>query len=69
MNVAQAMCASSGRATQANQRDWFKCACLVNRLQACIVKVARDISALTGPVRAGLRDGLSRMTGNCHVRF
>ena len=69
MNVANAMCASSDRTTQANQSDWLKCACLVNRLQAHIVKAARRISALTGSAHAGLRNGLSRMKGNFHVRF
>ena len=69
MNVAQAMCASSGRTTHANQSDWFKSARPVSGLQVHIVKVAREISALTGPVRTGLRNGLSRMRGNFHVRF
>ena len=69
MNVAQAMCASSGRTTPANQLDWFKGACPVNRLQVCIVKARRVIIALTGLVHAGLWNGLSRMKGNFHVRF
>ena len=69
MSVAQAMCASSGRTTQTNQSDWFKSARPVSGLQVHIVKVAREVPALTGPVRTGLRNGLSRMTGNCHVRF
>ncbi len=69
MNVAQAMCASSGTAIQANQFDWFKRARPVSGLQVSIVKVTRGIPALTGPVRAGLRNGLSRMRGNFHVRF
>jgi len=54
MNVAQAMCAFSDRAPQANQRDWFKCARPVNRLQAHIVKAARKISARTGSAYSGL---------------
>ena len=69
MNVAQAMCASSGGATRSNRFDWFKCARPVSRPQACIVKARRVILALTGPVHAGLRNGLSRMKGNFHVRF
>jgi len=69
MNVARAMCAFSDRAPQANQRDWFKCVCPVNRLQAHIVKAARKFSARTGFAQAGLRSGLSRMKGNFHVRF
>jgi hypothetical protein len=52
MNVAQAMCASSGRTTQANQTGWFKCACPVSGRQAYIVKVMREIPALAGSVRA-----------------
>jgi hypothetical protein len=69
MNVAQAMCASSGRTTPANPSDGFKCACPVSRRQVYIVKVARGIPALTGPAYAGLCIGLSRMRGNHHVRF
>lgn len=74
MNVAQAMCASSGRTTHANQSDWFKSGRPVSGLQVHIVKVhivkvAREVPALTGPVRTGLRNGLSRMRGNFHVRF
>jgi hypothetical protein len=45
MNVAQAMCAFSGRTPQANQRDWFKCARPVNWLQAHIVKGTREFPA------------------------
>src|SRR6266545_4069941 len=69
MNVAYAMCASSGRMTPANQLDWFKGVCPVNRLQVCIVKATRVVLVLTGPVHAGLCNGLSRMKGNFHVRF
>jgi hypothetical protein len=45
MNVAQAMCAFSGRTPQANQNAWFKCACPAHRLQAHIVKATREIPA------------------------
>ena len=69
MNVAQAMCASSGRAARANQFDWLKCVRPVSGLQVHIVKVGWDIPALTGSVHAGLCCGLSRMKGNFHVRF
>ena len=61
MNVAQAMCASSGRATRANQFDWLKCVRPVSGLQVHIVKVAWEIPALAGSVHAGLCCGLSRM--------
>jgi hypothetical protein len=69
MNVAQAMCASFGRTPQANQSDWFKCACPVSGRQVYIVKVTRGIPALTDPAYAGLCNGLSRMKGNFQVRF
>jgi hypothetical protein len=69
MNVAQARCASSGRATRANQLDWLKGVRPVSGLQVPIVKVAWKIPALAGSVHAGLGCGLSRMKGNFHVRF
>jgi hypothetical protein len=69
MNVAQARGASFGRTPQANQSDWFKCACPVSGRQVSIVKVTRGIPALTDPAYAGLCHGLSRMMGNHHVRF
>ena len=69
MNVAQARSASSGKATQANQSDWFKDVRPVSGLQVYTVKVAREIPSSTGPARVGLRNGLSRMRGDFHVRF
>jgi hypothetical protein len=69
MNVAQSMCASSGKTTHANQSDWLKSARPVSGLQVHIVEVSREFPALPGPVRTGLRNGLSRMRGNFHVRF
>jgi hypothetical protein len=69
MNMAQAMCAFSGRTPQANQDAWFKCARPANRLQAHIVKVARKFSVRTDSAHAELCNGLSRMKGNFHVRF
>jgi hypothetical protein len=50
MNMAQAMCASSGKTTPANQFDGFKSARPVSGLQAHIVKVTRKILALTGSI-------------------
>ena len=45
MNMAQAMCAFSGRTPHANQLDWLQCARPVNRLQAHIVKGTREFPA------------------------
>jgi hypothetical protein len=42
MNVAQARCASFGRATHANQFDWLKWMCPVSRLQVQIVKATQE---------------------------
>ena len=69
MNADQTACASSGKASARDQIGWPKSERLVRRLQARIVKVTRAIPALTGPVHAGLCNGLSRMKGNFHVRF
>ena len=69
MNADQTACAFSGKASARDQIGWPKSERLVRRLQARIVKVTRAIPALTGPVHAGLCNGLSRMKGNFHVRF
>src|SRR5712691_11434223 len=63
MNVAQAMCASSGGGHAPTGFDWFKWARPVSRPPVHIVKARRVILALTGPVHAGLPNGLSRMKG------
>lgn len=42
MNVDSSMCASSGKATHWDQIDWPKCERQVRRLQARIVKAARE---------------------------
>ena len=42
MNVDSSMCASSGRAAHWEQIDWVRCERQVGRLQARIVKAARE---------------------------
>ena len=68
MNADLSACASSGRAIHATQTNWIECPRTVRRLQASMVKATRLV-AWSGSAHAGLRNGLSRMRGNSHVRF
>jgi len=47
--------------------DWDRARREVRRLQ---VRIAKAVTTTAGlPHRGSLRECLSRMTGNCHVRF
>ena len=48
---------------------WSATRRLVLRLQTSIAQAGRALIAPAGSGDTGSREGLSRMTGNCHVRF
>ena len=48
---------------------WLAKCRLVPQLQMCIAKAGRAVIAPAGSRIRGSWKGLSRMTGNCHVRF
>ena len=49
--------------------EWTSTHRLGLRLQLSIAKAGRAVIAPAGSRKKGSWEGLSRMTGNCHVRF